>query len=161
MSRLFSASRFVIFLAVIDSFLLATALLVYSSVETVRLVLDLTSGADLGKPVGKEVALTAIKTVDLLLIGTVLYIIGLGLYKLFIDERLPVSTWLDIHSIDDLKHSLVGVIIIILSVLFLEQVIAWKPPDNLLYLGVPIALVIAALAYFQSHASKKEKSQSE
>jgi uncharacterized membrane protein YqhA len=124
-------------------------------------VLDLISGADLDEPVAKIVALTAIKTVDLLLIGTELYIIGLGLYKLFIDENLPVSTWLDIHSIDDLKHTLVGVIIIVLSVLFLEQVIAWKQPDNLLYLGIPIALVIAALAYFQSHASKQEKSESE
>ena len=46
-----------------------------------------------GEKVPKEVALMAIKTVDLLLIGVVLYIIGLGLYKLFIDENLPVSSW--------------------------------------------------------------------
>jgi uncharacterized membrane protein YqhA len=161
MSRLVSASRFVIILAVIDSFVLATILLVYSTVESVRIALSLIGGAGLSKQDPKAIALAAIKTVDLLLLGTVFYIIALGLYELFIDEHVPVPRWLEIRSFDDLKHALIGVLVVVMSVLFLEYLMASERVENMLYLGLPIALVIAALAYFQSHSRKESKREDE
>lgn len=163
MSRVLAGSRFVILLAVIDAFLLAAALLVYGSIETLRLLFGMVVGAALEKGVSKELALTAIKVIDILLLGTVLYIICLGLYKLFIDENLRVAAWLDIHSIDDLKHTLVGAVVIILSVLFLEQVIAWKGGNDLLLIGLPVAAVVVALAYFQreKHSNGKPHDKAE
>jgi uncharacterized membrane protein YqhA len=161
MGRVFSGSRFIILLAVIDAFILSMALLVYGSIETIRLVIWMISGPAVEAGVSKELALSAIKAVDILLLGTVIYIICLGLYKLFINEDLPVAHWLDVHSIDDLKHTLLGAVVIILSVLFLEQVIAWKGATELAVLGISVALVIAALAYFQREKHTRKINQTE
>jgi uncharacterized membrane protein YqhA len=33
---------------------------------------------------------------------------ALGLYELFVDERIKVPHWLEIHSIDDLKSKVIS-----------------------------------------------------
>ena len=85
---------------------------------------------------------------DLFLLGTVFYIIALGLYELFIDTNIRVPSWLEIKTLDDLKDKLIGVVIVVLAVLFLGQVVSWNGQKDLLGYGVAIALVIAALTYF-------------
>ena len=55
-------------------------------------------------------------------------------------------------AVDDLKHKLIGVVIVVLAVLFLGHVVAWDGQRDLLRLGGAIALVIAALSYFLSTA---------
>jgi uncharacterized membrane protein YqhA len=102
----------------------------------------------------KNVAVNFIGIVDIFLLGTIFYIIALGLYELFIDDRIKVPTWLEIHTLDDLKEILIGVVIILLGVFFLQKVITWKEQIDLLQLGISIAVVIAALTYFLSHISK-------
>ncbi|WP_293134698.1 YqhA family protein [Microcoleus sp. bin38.metabat.b11b12b14.051] len=106
----------------------------------------------------KQLILSFIEVVDLFLLATVFYITALGLYELFIDERIKVPHWLEIHSIDDLKTKLTSVIVVVLSVLFLAEVVRWKGDPNILPLGVSIALIIAAQTYFLSSQVKKPKS---
>lgn len=50
--------------------------------------------------------------------------IGLGLYRLFVDPELPLPAWLKIRDLDDLKNNLVSSVIAVLSVLFLREA-AW------------------------------------
>ena len=52
----------------------------------------------------------------LFLLSTVFYITALGLYELFIDDRIKVPEWLGIHDIVDLKAKLISVTILVLSV---------------------------------------------
>ena len=106
----------------------------------------------------KQLILSCIEVVDLFLLATVFYITALGLYELFIDERIKVPDWLEIHTIDDLKTKLTSVIVVVLSVLFLSEVVRWNGGTNILPLGSGIALVIAALTYFLSSQVKKPKS---
>jgi len=94
----------------------------------------------------------------LFLLVTVFYITELGLYELFIDDRIKVPIWLEIHTIDDLKTKLTSVIVVVLSVLFLSEVVRWNGGTNILPLGARIALVIAALTYFLCSQVKKPKS---
>src|SRR4029079_9190007 len=85
----------------------------------------------------------------------VLYVIAVGLYELFVDDNLPLPAWLEIHTLDDLKDKLIGVVVVLMGVLFLGQLIAWDGQRDLLGLGGGTALVIAALTYFVSQNPKK------
>jgi uncharacterized membrane protein YqhA len=160
MRRLIAATRYVILIPSIGSLVAATALIVYGSVEIAQLIGEsVTQGVD-GKA-AKVLALHFIEVVDLFLLATVLYIIALGLYELFVDDRLVLPHWLTIHDLDDLKNKLTGVVILVMGVLFLGQVVTWDGQRDLLHYGAAIALVIAALTYFlsQQHAKKKPASE--
>lgn len=152
-----SASRYLVIAAVIGSLFAALALFVYGFIETGVVIVEAIEKAEVSSKGAKALALHFIEIVDLFLLGTVLLMIGLGLYELFIDANLNLPQWLHIRTFDDLKMKLVGVVIVVLAVLFLGQVVAWNGERELLGLGIAIALVIAALAYFLS-TSKGGKS---
>jgi len=154
--KLLSSSRYLVILADLGAFLTSVALLLYGGIETVRIIAQIFSG-DLKS---KEVLLAAIQVVDLFLLATVLYLISLGLYELFIDDSIPVPEWLVIHTLDDLKEKLVGVVIIVFGVLFLGKLIGWDGESDILSPGLSVAAVIVALTYFLSQ-KKKAKSYEE
>ncbi len=157
--RLLGASRFLIMIPVAGSFLAATALLAYGGLEIVQLVGETIAKGAVTAKGAKALALECIEVVDLFLLGTVFYIIALGLYELFIDDRVQLPQWLVIHDLDDLKDKLAGVVVVVMAVLFLGQVVTWDGERDLLGYGVAIALVIAALTYFLSLSkAKKQKS---
>ena len=155
--RILAKSRYLMLIAVFGSFAASVTLLIYGALETL-----ITIGHTVKGPVSsansKQLILSCIEVVDLFLLATVFYITALGLYELFIDERIKVPDWLEIHTIDDLKTKLTSVIVVVLSVLFLSEVVRWNGGTNILPLGAGIALVIAALTYFLSSQVKKPKS---
>lgn len=158
MQRILSASRYLILIAVLGSFAAATTLLLYGGLEVIELIMDTIQAADVNSKGAKTLALAFIEVVDLFLLGTVFYIIALGLYELFIDDLPSIPKWLVIRNLDDLKDKLIGVIIVVMGVLFLGQVVTWDGERNLLNLGGAIALVVAALTYF---LSQKKRGKSE
>jgi uncharacterized membrane protein YqhA len=142
-----ASSRFFIAIAVLASFVSAVALIVYCGV----VVLDATRHAfteDFSPEGAKDLAVEFIEMIDFFLLGTVLYIVALGLYELFVDDHLPMPDWLLIHDLDDLKDKLIGVVIVLLGVTFLGRVVTWDGSRNILYFGAAIALVIIALGGF-------------
>lgn len=152
--KLLPSGRFLILIAVLGGLLAAVTLLVYGSFLTAQLILNLLAAGIVSSKGAKGLALGFIEAVDLFLLGTVFYIIALGLYELFIDAEVAVPKWLVITTLDDLKSKLVSVVIVILAVLFLGQVVSWDGERNLLPYGGAIALVIAALTYFLSQKAK-------
>jgi len=143
-------SRFVVGLPVIGLFVGAVTLVVLATVEVGRAVVHAIQG-DLSK---KAAVLEFIELADVFLLATVLYIMAMGLYELFIDDDVPVPAWLEIHTLDDLKEKLVGVVIVVLAVQFLGQVIGETDALSLAYKGGGVAAVIAALSYFLGKISK-------
>jgi uncharacterized membrane protein YqhA len=103
--------------------------------------------------------LAFIEVVDVFLLGTIFYIVALGLYELFIEEGVGLPPWLVIRDLDDLKSKLIGVVIVVLGVLFLGQVVTWDGQRDLLRFGVAIAIVIIALTYFLGQRAKKDKGE--
>lgn len=154
MSRLLTATRYLALVPVVCIFVAATALLFFGAASTVQTVLEVATSGSLDSKVGKDLLLRSIEIVDLFLLGTVLYVIAVGLYELFIDDTVAMPKWLRIHDLDDLKNSLIGVVIVVLGVLFLGQVVTWDGQRDLLGPGAASALVIAALAYFLSLKKK-------
>jgi uncharacterized membrane protein YqhA len=80
-------------------------------------------------------------------LGTVLYIVALGLYQLFIDQNLALPRWLKVNDLNDLKRDLIAVVVVLLGVSFLGEVVNWEGDNDILPLGAGIALVIAALGF--------------
>jgi uncharacterized membrane protein YqhA len=151
--RLIVATRYLIVLAVLCIAVAATATIVYATVLTVGIVAGPVH-TWVGPTITKALILGVIELVDLFLTGTTLYIIAFGLYELFFDQHLPSPAWLAIRDLDDLKAKVLGVVIVILAVLFLGQALTWDGERDLLRFGGPIALVIAALAYFLGQKSR-------
>ncbi|WP_445175126.1 YqhA family protein [Microcoleus sp.] len=155
--RILARSRYLMLIAVFGSFAASVTLLIYGALETV-ITIGHTATVPVSRENSKQLILSCIEVVDLFLLATVFYITALGLYELFIDDRIKVPIWLEIHTIDDLKTKLTSVIVVVLSVLFLSEVVRWNGGTNILPLGAGIALVIAALTYFLSSQVKKGKS---
>ena len=61
---------------------------------------------------------------------------AIGLYSLFIDSDIPVPKWLRTEDVDSLKSRLAGIIVVMLGVLFLEQVITAAADFDLLQMGI-------------------------
>jgi uncharacterized membrane protein YqhA len=156
MRRFLAATRYIALVPVICIFLAGTALMIYGAAETIQVVSHAFAD-EVSTKGAKSFLLSAIELVDLFLLATVLYVISVGLYELFVDDSIPLPPWLIIHDLDDLKEKLIGVVIVVLGVLFLGQVISWDGQGDLLSPGAAIALVIAALAYFLSLKKKEPK----
>lgn len=156
LSNLLGSSRFMIILAVVGSLLAAVTLLIYGLLETLQLIWMTIESGEVSRKGAKALSLEFIEIVDLFLLGTVFYIIALGLYELFISTDVSVPGWLTIKTLDDLKNKLIAVVIVVIGVLFLGQVVGWDGEKDLLGYGVACALVIAALTYFLSNKTSSK-----
>jgi len=158
-TRLIGLIRYIIIVAVLATLIAATALILFGTVETYVVIRDVFSKGEFTSKVAKALLLSFIEITDIFLLATVLYIIALGLYELFIDQQVPVPNWLEIRTLDDLKDKLIGVVIVVIGVGFLGQFTTWNGETNLLISGGGAALVIAALTFFLGQKSKKDKDQ--
>ena len=158
--RILASSRFVIAFAVLGSFLAAVALIIYGFFTVLEIVWDMLQEHDVSTKEAKVRAVDFIELIDLFLLGTVLYIVALGLYELFVDQDLPMPGWLHITTLDDLKEKLIGVIIVLLGVTFLGDVVGETSHGvDILYLGLAIAAVIVALTlqrWLERQSKEKE-----
>ena len=155
--KILASSRYLMIILVLETFLGFLFLLLMAAIDTVQTVLHFFENPFAPGETSKGIALEFIKITDLVLLAIVLYIISLGLYELFIDDHLPVPKWAEMHSLDDLKHTLLTGVIVLLAVLFLSYAEDWDHSSSLLYVGLSIAAVIFALTYFMSQKSKKKE----
>lgn len=148
---IFAGSRFVIGLAVVATFLGAFALLVAATVSVVVTIWKEVENFDHSRYTANHVdhlAVQFIQLTDIILLGTVLLIVSLGLHQLFLDPDLPLPRPLQIHDLNELKRDLLTVTVVLLGVTFLGQVVDWKDDDqSILYLGVAVALVVMAIGF--------------
>ena len=147
-------SRFLILLPILGSLAASVMLILFGLYEVYHVVFNVVSGHMTS---GKQLVFGFIEMMDLFLMGTVFYIISMGLYELFIDDALELPNWLKIKNLDDLKEKLIAVVIVVMAVLFLGQVVTWDGQRNLLYFGGGIGAVIASLTWFLSVKSSKRK----
>jgi uncharacterized membrane protein YqhA len=137
-------ARGTMLLAIVGTFLIATALLVHALWEISDAVIKLVRW----ETDNKELTLAAIEAVDIFLLVTVLHVVAIGLYQLYIQDRIPLPNWLVVENIDDLKVTLSGVVILVLAVFFLGRAIVGDASQNLLLMGGGIGAVILALSLF-------------
>ena len=153
--RMVASSRFFVLVATLSLFFAFVAVMVSTMIVTVMTILDTAhrGGLSQNEMIGK-----LIKQADYALLATVLYVLALGLYSLFVDDRVPMPKWLSIHDLGQLKELLAGVVVVAIAVIFLGQALTWDGTTDLLAPGLASAAVIAALALFLWQAAR-ERSQ--
>jgi len=150
------SSRYVVIIAVVSTLLSSMVLLIYGALLEAAVVIRALREGAVSPKGGKALALGVIEATDVFLIGIVLFVVGLGLYALFVDDTLPLPSWLEMHNLDDLKNQLVSVVIAVLAVLFLAEAVRWEGRPELLGFGAAIGLVVAALTFFLSTKTAKK-----
>jgi uncharacterized membrane protein YqhA len=157
LNRLLESTHYLIFVAVLGSLLAAILILVMASIAEVQVIIGILTNIWATDKEVKAFSLALINIVDYLLLATGFYIIGLGFYELFIDDKLNLPAWLIFHDFDDLKSKLVGIIIVVLGVNFLSNAVSWHGEIDIIGYGAAVGLVIAALTYYLSIKPKKNK----
>ena len=144
-------TRYAVVVPAIASIIGALLLMGQGSVEMVKVVIDaLTDGASL-----KETIVDVLTAVDAILLGTVLLVIGYGLYELFIDADIEVPLWLRVRDLDDLKSKLIGVVVAIVAVVFVGVFVDSNRADEVISYGVGAGALVVGLAIF-AYASRNE-----
>jgi uncharacterized membrane protein YqhA len=143
LSAVLESSRFLVAIGSLTSLLLGAACFVWALVKGVAFVRLLLRGGR-----GEDLALVKLfESIDVILIGTVLLMIGLGLWELFIgDLDLPPSLTTD--SFDDLKAKIATTLMLVLVVRFLELIVSRPAADELLQFGAAVTLVGGLLLVF-------------
>jgi uncharacterized membrane protein YqhA len=144
-------SRYLFFLAVGSTLLAAALVMGYGTAQMVAFGVELVRHGTISTHWGAELRLTVIEVVDLFLIGTVLFVIAVGLYQLVATTTMPLPRWLLVQDVGDLERKLIGLVITVLSVVFLGQIVTWDGQRELLGFGVAIGAVIAGLTLFLRH----------
>ena len=154
MNKLLARARYAVFIPALASILGALLLMFQGSVAMVVTIIDVvTEGTKL-----KLTIVDILTAVDAILLGTVLLVIGYGLYELFIDEDLEVPVWLQVQDLDDLKSKLIGVVVAIISVIFVGVFVDTDRAADVISYGVGAGAILTGLAFF-AFATRKDPSE--
>ena len=154
MNKLLARARYAVFIPALAAILGALLLMFQGSVAMVVTIIDVvTEGTKL-----KLTIVDILTAVDAILLGTVLLVIGYGLYELFIDTEIKVPAWLRVDDLDDLKSKLIGVVVAIIAVVFVGIFVDANRADEIIEYGVGAGALVAALALF-AFATNKSKAK--
>jgi uncharacterized membrane protein YqhA len=154
MNKILARARYAVFIPALASILGALLLMFQGSVAMVQTIIDVvTEGTKL-----KLTIVDILTAVDAILLGTVLLVIGYGLYELFIDEDLDVPPWLQVQDLDDLKSKLIGVVVAIISVIFVGVFVDTDRAADVISYGVGAGALVTGLAVF-AFATRKDPSE--
>ena len=151
MRRLIEISRYAVVLPSVASLIGGLVLMILGSIGILMATVDTV----LTRAPLKDTLVAILTSIDAILLGTVLLVIGYGLYELFVDTNLEIPEWLEINTLDDLKAKLTGVIVAIIAVVFVGLLVETKSPSDVLYYGVGAGSVVLSLAAF-SYATRKK-----
>jgi uncharacterized membrane protein YqhA len=156
MRKILGLTRYAVIVPSIASILGALLLMAQGSIEVVLVIMD----AVLYDAYLKDSIVDLLTAIDAILLGTVLLVIGYGLYELFVDTRLEVPTWLQVADLDDLKSKLIGVVVAIIAVVFVGVFVDVNRAADVVAYGVGAGALVAGLALFALATRKESKAKS-
>ena len=152
--KILTGSRFLIIISVLGTLIGSIIVLGYSAATVIGVLISIIFQHQFSTNEVKIVAASSVELIDLFLLSTILYIVSLGLYKLFIDGTLPLPSWLVITDLNDLKERILGVIMVLLAITFLGYLVEWHFGDySIAAVGVAVALVLFAVGYSLSRGA--------
>ena len=153
LAELIGRTRFVVLVAVAGVLLVAMALFVLGAGMAVHGVWKAGLAVLQGDLASTTLTVEFLEIVSMMLKAVVFYIIGIGMYSLFI-APLNLTTALGVETLNDLEIKIVSVVVVIMAITFLEHFILWEQPVEILLFGVALGVVVAALVFFQNHAHR-------
>lgn len=157
-SRIIGQSRFIVLLAVVSVLLVAAALFLIGVIQALTGIYNAAAAVSDLQFNAANLTIVFLEIVSTMLKAVVFYIIGVGLYSLFI-APLNLTVSLGIETLNDLEDKIVSVVIVILGVTFLEHFVRWEEPLETLQFGGALAVVVAALVFFQRHSHQAKEAQ--
>jgi len=150
--RVLGPARYIAIIAVIGLLATSVSTFGWSVARTVLFISDLFEC----KWRTDEQVIALLKTIDIYLLSLIQFIMVIGLYELFIGE-LDVPEWLKIDSIDDLKKSIVDILVIFVAVKGIEGLLKQKDPlDALTFVGAAASLILVLTLFrLAKEAGKK------
>ena len=144
MRKILGQTRYAVIVPSIASIIGALLLMAQGSISIMMVIVD----AVLNEAYLKDTIVDVLTAVDAILLGTVLLVIGYGLYELFVDTRLEVPTWLQVRDLDDLKSKLIGVVVAIVAVVFVGVFVDTNRAADVVSYGLGAGALVAGLALF-------------
>jgi uncharacterized membrane protein YqhA len=157
-AREIGRTRFVVLVAVVPVIAVSLALFLLGAGQAVKTLWSAGQGALQGNFGSADLTVEILEIVSTMLKAVVFYIIGVGLYSLFI-APLNLTAALGVETFNDLEIKVVSVVVVILGVTFLEHFIAWQQAFETMMFGVALAVVVAALVLFQWHSNRAKEEQ--
>ena len=151
MRKILGLTRYAVIVPSIASIIGALLLMAQGSISIVMVIVD----AVLYDAYLKDTIVDVLTAVDAILLGTVLLVIGYGLYELFVDTRLEVPDWLQVRDLDDLKSKLIGVVVAIIAVVFVGVFVDANRASDVVSYGLGAGALVAGLALF-AYATRKD-----
>ena len=150
MKTILEKSRYLALVGIIPMLIASVAAFAWGLMQTVQVVvLGFTSlGMD------KALVLGFLLIVDIFLIATTLLIFTISLYELFIGE-INAPEWMIAHSLNDLKVKLSSMMVLVMTIKFLEIFMKGGNAQDMFWLGLAVALVSSVLIAF-GYFGKKE-----
>lgn len=149
-SQAIGHSRFIVLLAVAAVMLVAVSLFLLGTIQAVSGVWRAWREVLQGNLHSTELTIQFLEIVSVMLKAVVFYLIGVGLYSLFVSP-LNITVSLGVETLTDLESKVVSVVIVILSITFLEHFVRWEEPLATIQFGAAMSLVIVALVLFQRY----------
>ncbi|MBA2501913.1 MAG: YqhA family protein [Pyrinomonadaceae bacterium] len=161
LGRMIGRTRYVVILAVVAVLLLSMSLFLLGTVSAAQSIVRAWSGlVNRGDSNETEIVVETLSVIGVILRAVVFYIIGVGLYSLFITP-LNLTAALGMESLADLESKVISVVVVILAVKFLQQFVQWNQPVETMQYGLTMAAVIISLVFFQIGSRKGKESSKE
>ena len=136
--RVLESSRFLAIIAVVGMLATSVATFGWSIARTVLFVTELFDG----KWRSDIQVVSLLKVIDTYLLALVQLIIAVGLYELFVGS-LSVPEWLRIESLDDLKKSIIDILVVFVAVKGIEGLLKQESAlQALTFVGAAASLIL-------------------
>ncbi|MHB1605718.1 MAG: YqhA family protein [Leptospirales bacterium] len=142
-------SRYLVFVAVLAVMVTAFSLFLIGAIQALEALYAAWSRIFNGEFSSHGVSMSLnLNIVSTMLEAVVFYLVGVGLYSLFISP-LNVAVALGIESLTDLESKVLSVIVVIMGATFLQHFVRWKDPVGVLEFGASMAIVVFSLVALQ------------
>ncbi len=155
--RFLSQANYIILIGVLSSLIASLIVFLNAAVATFQeawLLLTINGHQD-------HYEIHMIEIMDQFLIGTGFLVFALGLYDICI-KPLPLPPALTFQTLHDVKSSLSNIIILAMTVTFLQKLETLENPLDTLFFGLAVSIVSAMLIgfkYFGGHTQTRPSSR--
>jgi uncharacterized membrane protein YqhA len=140
-------SRYFVILAVVTVLIVSITIFVMGTLHSILTIEHIWVKFSHDKIVSIGFLIELLEIINTMLKGVIFYIIGVGLYNLFITP-IELCTQFGVSSLNDLEEKVISVVIVIFAVQFLKQLTLWENPLDILYFGLATTAVTLALVAF-------------
>ncbi len=155
--RVIGRTRFIVLVPVVAVILVSVTLFLLGAIEGIKVIWHAWSEFfETGQTASTNVTVEFLEVIDTLLRAVVFYVVGVGLFSLFISP-LNLTAALGIESLGDLESKVLSVIVLIMAVTFLEHFTRWDSPEEILRHAAALALVVGALVAFQWNTRRHQE----